>query len=78
MEKNKKREDKKSTISAVAHKGEVTHCFEDADCLFAEPNRVEYIVMENRFEQIILIISFERWLTCHHLVHQHAQSPPVD
>lgn len=49
-----------------------THGFQDADGLLAEPDWVEYVIMEDGLKQIVLIVSFERGLPSHHLVHQHA------
>lgn len=54
-----------------------TYCSEYGHGLLAEPHRVENIVVENRFKQVVFIIRFERRLPGHHLVHQHPQSPPV-
>ena len=55
----------------------MTHCFQDADGLLAEPDRVENVVMEDGLKQIVLVVGLEGGLTSHHLVHQHPQGPPV-
>lgn len=54
-----------------------TYRSEDGNGFFAEPHRVEDVVMENRLEQVVFIIGFERRLSGHHLIHQHPQGPPV-
>lgn len=54
-----------------------TYRSEDGDGFFAEPHGVEDVVMENRLEQVVFIIGFERRLSGHHLIHQHPQGPPV-
>lgn len=33
--------------------------------------------MENGLKQVVLVVGLERGLSGHHLVHQHAQGPPV-
>lgn len=56
---------------------ENTHRSEDGHGLFAEPHRVEDVVMQDGLKQVILVVSLERWLAGHHLVHQHPKGPPV-
>ena len=50
--------------------------FEDGDRLLAQPHRVEHVVVEDRLEEIVLVVRLERGLTSHHLVHEDAKSPP--
>ena len=50
--------------------------FEDGDGLLAQPDRVEHVVVEDRLEEIVLVVRLERGLTSHHLVHEDAKSPP--
>ena len=51
--------------------------FQDGNCLFAQPDWVQDIVMENGLEKIVFIVCFKRRLASHHLVHQHSEGPPV-
>lgn len=55
----------------------MTHSFQDADRLLAEPDRVEHVVVEDGLKQIVLVVSLEGGLPGHHLVHQYPQGPPV-
>ena len=50
--------------------------FEDGDSFLAQPDRVEHVVVEDRLEEIVLVVRLERGLTSHHLVHEDAKSPP--
>ena len=52
--------------------------FEDGNGFLGEPDRVEDVVVKDRLEEVVLVVGFERRLAGHHLVHQHAQGPPVD
>lgn len=54
-----------------------THSFEDADGLLAEPDRVQHVIVQDGLKQVVLIVGFKRGLPGHHLVHQHAEGPPV-
>lgn len=58
-------------------RGSMTHSFQDADRLLAEPDRVEHVVVEDGLKQIVLVVSLEGGLPRHHLVHQYPQGPPV-
>ena len=51
---------------------------ENRDRFFREPNGIEDVVVQDRFEKIVLVVRLERRLTGHHLVHEHAERPPVD
>ena len=50
--------------------------FQDGDGLLAEPDWVEDVVVENRLEEVVLVVRLKRRLASHHLIHQHAKSPP--
>lgn len=52
--------------------------FEDGDGLFREPDWVEDVVMQDRFEEVVFVVRLERWLAGHHFVHEHSKGPPVD
>lgn len=54
-----------------------THRSEDGHRLFAEPHRVEDVVVENRLKQVVLVVGLKRRLAGHHLIHQHPEGPPV-
>lgn len=64
-------------VGAERGQGPMTHSFQDADCLLAEPDRVEHVVVEDGLKQIVLVVSLEGGLPGHHLVHQYPQGPPV-
>ena len=53
------------------------YAFEDGDGLLAQPDRVEHFVVQDGLEQVVLVVGLERRLAGHHLVHEHAQRPPV-
>lgn len=54
-----------------------TYSFQNADGFFTEPHGIKDVIVEDGLKQIILIVSFKRRLTGHHLVHQNTQSPPI-
>lgn len=54
-----------------------TDRFKNGHGLLAKPDRIEDVVVEDGLEKIVFVIGFKRRLACHHLVHQHPQSPPV-
>jgi len=51
---------------------------ENTHGLPGEPDGVEHVVVQNGLEQVLLVVRLERRLPRHHLVHQHAQGPPVN
>lgn len=61
----------------MAVQGKNTHRSEDGHGLLAEPHRVEDVVVQDGLEQVVLVVGLERRLAGHHLVHQHAEGPPV-
>ena len=50
---------------------------EDGDGVLAQPDRIEHLVVQDGLEEVVLVVGLERRLTGHHLVHEHAQRPPV-
>jgi len=54
-----------------------TYGSEDGHGLLAEPHGVQDVVVQDGLEQVVLVVSLERRLARHHLIHQHAQRPPV-
>lgn len=54
-----------------------TYRSEDGHGFFAEPHRIEDVVVEDGLEQVVLVVGLERRLSGHHLVHQHPERPPV-
>lgn len=43
--------------------------FQNANGIFAQPNRIQDIVVQDRLEQIVFVVRFERRLAGHHFVH---------
>ncbi len=67
-------------LSSVEHCNEhffSTHSFEDGDSLSGQPYGVEHVVVEDALEEVVLVVGLEGRLAGHHLVHEHAQRPPV-
>ena len=54
-----------------------THPLEHGDGLPGEPDWVEDVVVEDALEEVVLVVGLEWRLPGHHLVHEHAQRPPV-
>ena len=50
--------------------------FQDGDGLLTQPDRVEDVVVEDRLKEVVLVVRLKWRLASHHLVHQHAKSPP--
>ena len=61
----------------VAEKKNTADPFEDGDGLLGEPHRVEDVVVQDRLEEVVLVVGLERRLAGHHFVHQHPQRPPA-
>ena len=40
-------------------------------------NRIQRLILEDRIENLILVVSSERRLTKQHLVNQHSKRPPI-
>ena len=55
----------------------LTHPLEYGDGLPGEPDGVEDVVVEDALEEVVLVVGLEGRLPRHHLVHEHAQRPPV-
>ena len=60
-----------------AHRTYTTHPLEYGDGLPGEPDWVEDVVVEDALKEVVLVVGLEGRLPRHHLVHQHAQRPPV-
>ena len=52
--------------------------FNEALGLLGDPARVVRRVRPDGVKQLVLVVALERGLTNQHLVHQHAERPPVD
>ena len=50
---------------------------EYGDGVLGKPDRVEDVVVEDALEEVVLVVGLEGRLAGHHLVHEHAQRPPV-
>ena len=51
--------------------------FQNEHSLSAQPHRIENVIVQNRLEQIILVLRLEWRLTGQHFVHEHTKCPPV-
>jgi len=51
---------------------------QDRDGVLGQPHRIQHLVVQDRLEQVVLIVGLEGRLASHHLIHEHAQGPPVN
>lgn len=57
---------------------EFIYLLKDGDGIAGHRDRVQWLIFEDGVEDFVLVVSAERRLAEQHLVHEHAESPPVD
>jgi len=68
---------KVSNVNAVSHVCPVGYLFNEALGLLGDPARVVGGVRPDGLKQLVLVVALEGRLADEHLVHQHAEGPPV-